>query len=523
MNRHLKILWVICAIVTLASSAQATTYYVAKTGSDSNDGSVGSPWLTIGKARNTAVAGDTVKILPGVYAEQISSWPNKGTSWGNAITFVANDTNDDPIIRPTSGATGTKVLQFKASAAHYLIFQDIVIDGVNLDSDCIKGETSATHVRFLNCEIKNAVGQGVLLVSGAGNWEFINCDVHNNGFDLNFDHGFYIQTNNNLIEGCNIHNNKAVGIHIYGGGSSDSIIRNNRVYDNTASGIGLYTGSGHLVYNNLVWGNGGNELTIRYGASSCKVYNNVIHEETAATVIGIDIVTSTTANNEIKNNIIVGAKTYDIRINGGVPGTIIQNNIIGKAIQDSGTGSVISDNTVVTLANIKFTNSGANDYSLQSDSPARDIGLTLGDVPVDILGASRPSGAAYDVGAYEFVGTPTNQAPSVNAGPNQTIQLSGVMTLDGTANDDGLPDPPAASTATWSKTSGPGDVLFDDANAIDTTAMFSLAGVYVLRLTFDDSELNTYAEMTATISAENPRQVVTKTQIATMLMSGAML
>ena len=36
---------------------------------------------------------------------------------------------------------------------------------------------------------------------------------------------------------------------------------------------------------------------------------------------------------------------------------------------------------------------------------------------------------------------------------------------------------------TWSKVSGFGDVVFGNPNAVDTTASFSAAGTYVLRLT----------------------------------------
>jgi hypothetical protein len=44
-------------------------------------------------------------------------------------------------------------------------------------------------------------------------------------------------------------------------------------------------------------------------------------------------------------------------------------------------------------------------------------------------------------------------------------------------------------TTTWSQVGGPGLVTFGDAHAIDTTASFTLAGTYVLRLTASDGEL----------------------------------
>lgn len=49
----------------------AATFYVAKTGSDSNPGTSTSPWLTVQKAANTATAGDTVNVAAGTYAERV--------------------------------------------------------------------------------------------------------------------------------------------------------------------------------------------------------------------------------------------------------------------------------------------------------------------------------------------------------------------------------------------------------------------------------------------------------------------
>jgi cell wall assembly regulator SMI1 len=86
-------------------------------------------------------------------------------------------------------------------------------------------------------------------------------------------------------------------------------------------------------------------------------------------------------------------------------------------------------------------------------------------------------------------GGPINQAPTVNAGPNQTITLPSMVSLDGTVSDDGLPTPPNL-TQMWSKLSGPGTVTFFPASAVDTTASFSASGTYVLRLTANDGALS---------------------------------
>jgi hypothetical protein len=99
--------------------------------------------------------------------------------------------------------------------------------------------------------------------------------------------------------------------------------------------------------------------------------------------------------------------------------------------------------------------------------------------------------------------TPANQGPAVNAGPDQAISLPDSAILDGTVTDDGLPNPPGTVTTSWSKISGPGSVIFADPAAVDTTASFSAAGTYVLRLTADDSDLTAFDELTITVSPAN--------------------
>lgn len=79
-----------------------------------------------------------------------------------------------------------------------------------------------------------------------------------------------------------------------------------------------------------------------------------------------------------------------------------------------------------------------------------------------------------------------NSAPLVNAGSDQSINLSASANLHGAVADDGLPSPPGIVTVGWSTVSGPGTVTFGNANAMETQASFSLPGAYVLRLTASD-------------------------------------
>jgi hypothetical protein len=128
---------------------------------------------------------------------------------------------------------------------------------------------------------------------------------------------------------------------------------------------------------------------------------------------------------------------------------------------------------------------------------------------LQVSGTGRRTAEAFEGGAtfapllhIEYTGGggsgPVNQPPNVDAGPNRGVTLPASASLDGTVADDGLPTPPALTT-TWSETSGPGNVTFGNANLTDTTASFSAAGTYVLRLTASDGALSAFDEMTVVV------------------------
>ena len=98
--------------------------------------------------------------------------------------------------------------------------------------------------------------------------------------------------------------------------------------------------------------------------------------------------------------------------------------------------------------------------------------------------------------------TPPNQAPSVNAGTDQTITFPGAASLAGDITDDGLPLGSSVSV-NWSKVSGPGEVAFADPNDELTTVQFNAPGDYVLRLTASDGALAAFDEIT--IDVIDPR------------------
>lgn len=91
-----------------------------------------------------------------------------------------------------------------------------------------------------------------------------------------------------------------------------------------------------------------------------------------------------------------------------------------------------------------------------------------------------------------------NEAPVVDAGPDQEITLPSSVALNGTASDDGMPSGSTLEVF-WTTVSGPAPVIFLDAFAAATFAAFTLPGTYVLRLTASDSELSAADETTVVV------------------------
>ncbi len=136
-------------------------------------------------------------------------------------------------------------------------------------------------------------------------------------------------------------------------------------------------------------------------------------------------------------------------------------------------------------------------YSHWTGSSFHGTEASFVDSPID-----KDQSLSFDLAeamVTRVVGEPKNSAPVVNAGNDQTILASALAPLLGEVSDDGLPDPPASVSTTWSKVSGPGVVVFQDPSALDTRASFSRGGEYVLRLTADDGELTGYDELTVSV------------------------
>jgi hypothetical protein len=105
-----------------------------------------------------------------------------------------------------------------------------------------------------------------------------------------------------------------------------------------------------------------------------------------------------------------------------------------------------------------------------------------------------------------------NEAPVVDAGEDVRRGYYPpygypVVTLSGTATDDGNPNPPGALTVGWELVSaepyggkyGPGDVTIAGGDTLTPNVTFTNFGVYTLRLTVSDGEKTSSDDVVVTI------------------------
>lgn len=147
-----------------------------------------------------------------------------------------------------------------------LLIEDCVFgDATNkLQSACARPSTSQVSIRMTNCEIKNTLGTGMNLTTGASSagHSMLNCYVHDctgTGVVLTLATGNVY----NIINNCVIANNGNIGIDV-GSNGSNVFISNCTIHNNTGSGIALSSSTSMrsaCIFNNMITKNGGYGIT----------------------------------------------------------------------------------------------------------------------------------------------------------------------------------------------------------------------------------------------------------------------
>jgi parallel beta-helix repeat protein len=396
-------------------NVQSNAFFVAPSGSDGNAGTISAPWRTLRSAVSRLSPGDTLYVRGGLYTgpenvfDSQTSFVPSGTP-SNRITIEGYQ-SEAVTIRPPN----IEAIHLTSGSPSYLTFRNLTIDLVN-HSMCqtspsgIYLSTGAHHNQFDRIALLNGQGNAVFFSASGGSAdfnEFTNGTVRDVGIGcgVNQAYGFYIATADNVFANNEVFNINGFGFNLYdaqGANVNRNVVRNNKIYNTGLGGGTNYAivharGSGTMIYNNIIYSNRGGIL-IYSGSDRTEVYNNTIYNNRPGEGIALQYYASAPV---VKNNIIY------------------QN---GSVIADyGGGGAPVQSHNVAS--DPSFRNSSAGDFTLQSNSIARDTGTVVPGLTSDFLGVARPQGDSYDVGALEYSTDAAAVASLTPPQPPQNVRI----------------------------------------------------------------------------------------------------
>lgn len=322
-RRHL--LRTLLGVVALAAimaplDALAATYYVDRShpsANDTNPGTEALPWLTMLRAMQVAVAGDTVYVKSGAYPESNSSFDNDGPR---------------AALRPLNSGSASAPIAFRVYPGHQVTLEVSIQGSSSNDYITWHGFTLATGhlIQMYGAESDYVVGtvidnctvqRGQVAESPGGNYDGVfiqyvqetvirNCvfrDINTTGSTRGSAIKMYFAFNS-LIENNEIYRADD-GIFSKGTGQFN-VFRYNYIHDIEDIGIGFACFGGHGAL----------------GCASAEVYQNVITNATDGIRIG-DVISPTTFSDFRVYNNTINVTELGMK-NGFTPGLRVWNNII---------------------------------------------------------------------------------------------------------------------------------------------------------------------------------------------------
>jgi Right handed beta helix region len=401
--RHAPVHRLIRGLVLFLSSsllfsvaAQAQTYYVSKSGSDSNVGSQAQPWLTIGHAAATATAGSTVLVGAGTYHESVT-FGHSGTASapivfnGQGGLAIVDGTTGVPCCTTPSAVSSNGFLGDNTQGLFNIVGTSAVINYVTVEGFTIQNYITSS---------KDEVPVGVLIAGGGAGINLLNNTVKNIQTTAGKDGNAYgigvfgtsatplsVTVSGNTVTGCLTGESETT---TYNGNVQNFVVSNNVIYDNDNIGMDAIgfeqvgpPGSdqamngdvyGNLIYNNSAKDNPGEGKQYDQDGLYCDGCTNVTFERN--TVYGNDLGIEAASETEgelgsyviIRNNLIYANNANGVSVGGYAPSgtggssniTIVNNSLYDNDTQSQGggefqiqyraTGIVFENNIVYTGA-----------------------------------------------------------------------------------------------------------------------------------------------------------------------------
>lgn len=365
------------------------TFYVSKADGDDTDSGE-----TEGLARKTingglAIpgigAGDSLLVKTGEYDERLDNVIPPGTSWTNAFTLKNFGTDIVTLKPPTESANA---IEIRGADKKYIIIKDFKIDGINCGENlgeigepggsggqAVKYSTvsglAVSFIRLDGLEIFDSPGSGVLMASGVSSQpdscEIINCNIHDVAWhdvsgDNEYGYCIYNQGKNTRIHKNILDAAGSVGIvcfstnlHPDNATITSNIIKNNGTAEADGKGIGLVHSNGTIIYNNIIMYNKVAGIG-SFSSTNVKILNNLIFKTIGGTGIAIILFNASAQTGAtVINNIFWRNTIDDWNV---APGTFSSNL---KGIDPKFISEIL----------------GSEDFHLQANSPARDMGVTV--------------------------------------------------------------------------------------------------------------------------------------------------
>lgn len=457
-------------VVLCSQVSYATTYYVstATGASDSNSGSLTSPWRSLNASVAKLHAGDVLFVRGGTYVEKVWIY-NSGTS-ANPITISAYS-GEFPIIDGENVIPTGNYSPLLGLFGNYISVSGFEIKNTTLGNNARGVALSGHHNTVSKLNVHHIYANGILIqgdnniVEDSQLWQ--SCYSNVNGTQTGWASGLSAArgysgtaingiTSNAIIRRNIVFNNWGEGLSTYQ--ATGTIIEDNIVYDNWARNIYVSDATNITVQRNMIYIspnyvprnkslNGislfdeiSNGSTVPHSANMV-IINNLIfngsisghnYNETAAGSVGlinVKIVNNTlinsklstsalgNSNSQICNNIFIGTGN-SIPSNDGIT---FSNNAWSATPPSTaaGTGDFTGDPLVAMTGS---TNAGAltaDFFKILASSPARDHGIVVSGITEDYFRTVR--GSSPDIGAHEFsttVGLSTLDSPLFRLFPN---------------------------------------------------------------------------------------------------------
>jgi Right handed beta helix region len=336
--------------------SRGTTFYVSTRGSDSNPGTRARPWRTVQKALDTLRPGQRALVARGTYSEN-HTMERAGTR-AAPITIAAQTRG--VVLHAEATRGDTYPIRFTDGAAYVRLTGFVLERARGTSSTNVYFEGNAHHIELSRNEIRYSQDQGVFAERTTRNLHIVGNRIHRNGFGhvsgQHQSHGIYIEGRNHLIANNVIHDHPhGFGIQVYPGNTGTTIVHN------TIVGAGH---SGIVV--------GGDE-----GVSGITIRNNVIAFNANYGV-------------QMDSDCPTGRVAIDRNVIHGNPEGPVQR---GCSNVSTAGGNVLSDP--------RFVSRGARNYRVRGGSPAIDRARGDYSLRRDFDGRRRPTGAGYDIGAFE--------------------------------------------------------------------------------------------------------------------------